>query len=102
MIEAHGREYQIVEVLTFAAAFSASILLTVWARCAYKYASRSDRIGIAAVAVIALAAFFFAGEEISWGQTHIGWGTPEGYRELAAETNLHNTFIPDFPYGSIN
>ena len=101
VIEARGREYQIVEILTFATALSASILLAVWIRRAWPSAGWSDRIGIAAVAVIALAAFFLGGEEISWGQTYFGWGTPESYRELAAETNLHNTGIPVQSLGSV-
>ena len=40
----------------------------------------------------ALAALYFAGEEASWGQTYIGWETPETFVELnrQQETNLHN------------
>jgi hypothetical protein len=98
VIEARGREYQIVEILTFATALSASILLAVWIRRAYPSAGRRDRIGVAAVAVIGLAAFFFAGEEISWGQTYFGWETPEDH--LASETNLHNTGFPVQSLGS--
>jgi hypothetical protein len=98
VIEARGREYQMVEVLTFATALSASILLAVWIRRSYPSAGRGDRIGIATVAIIALAAFFLGGEEISWGQTYLGWETPENY--LASETNLHNTGIPVQSLGS--
>lgn len=39
-----------------------------------------------------LGAFYFAGEEISWGQHFLGWQTPEGVATLndQNETNLHN------------
>lgn len=40
--------------------------------------------------------FFFAfGEEISWGQRVIGWGTPQAIQELnvQGETNIHNLTI---------
>jgi hypothetical protein len=40
----------------------------------------------------AAGAFYFAGEEASWGQHLIGWDTPEGIAKLNdhGETNLHN------------
>jgi hypothetical protein len=40
-----------------------------------------------------LASFYFAGEEISWGQHLFHWETPEVFRELnkQQEMNLHNT-----------
>lgn len=40
----------------------------------------------------ALAAFYLAGEEISWGQWHFQWETPEVFaaRNDQNETNLHN------------
>jgi hypothetical protein len=41
-----------------------------------------------------LALFFFIcfGEEISWGQRVFGWSTPDGWKEINAqsETNFHN------------
>ncbi len=42
--------------------------------------------------VVAAALFFFAGEEISWGQRVFGFGTPETLSKLnhQQETNLHN------------
>jgi len=41
---------------------------------------------------ITLACIYFAGEEISWGQQLVGWGTPEWIKEIndQHETNLHN------------
>lgn len=40
----------------------------------------------------AAGAFYFAGEEISWGQHLLGWQTPETFAALndQGETNLHN------------
>ena len=40
----------------------------------------------------ALGAFYFAGEELSWGQHWFGWATPETVGRLndQGETNLHN------------
>lgn len=42
--------------------------------------------------LLALGAFVFFGEEISWGQHFFGWGTPEEWKELnrQGETNIHN------------
>ena len=41
----------------------------------------------------ALACFYIAGEEMSWGQHIFHWNTPEYWAELNRqdETNLHNT-----------
>ncbi len=45
------------------------------------------------LALAALGSLYIAGEEASWGQNYIGWGTPEGWQALndQNETNLHNT-----------
>jgi hypothetical protein len=42
--------------------------------------------------LLGLAAFFVAGEEISWGQRIFGWGTPETLDAInhQGETNVHN------------
>jgi len=39
-----------------------------------------------------LGSFYYAGEEISWGQHFIGWSTPEQWLSVndQQETNLHN------------
>lgn len=39
-----------------------------------------------------LAAFYFLGEEVSWGQWWFGWDTPEAWAEFnrQGETNIHN------------
>jgi len=54
---------------------------------------RTGRLGWAAFyALGALAVFFVAGEEISWGQRIFGWMTPQKFWEMnvQGETNLHN------------
>lgn len=45
-----------------------------------------------AISLLALGAFVFMGEEISWGQHFVGWKTPEEWKELnrQKETNIHN------------
>lgn len=42
--------------------------------------------------ILALGAFVFLGEEISWGQHYFHWITPEQWKEMnrQGETNLHN------------
>lgn len=45
------------------------------------------------LAVAALGSLYIAGEEASWGQHYLNWGTPEAWQALndQNETNLHNT-----------
>ena len=45
------------------------------------------------VLLIGLGSFYYAGEEISWGQHFSGWTAPERWQEIndQQETNLHNT-----------
>lgn len=52
-----------------------------------------DRWMLLWVSLWCAGCFFFAGEEISWGQWYFGWDTPELWEELnyQEETNLHNT-----------
>jgi hypothetical protein len=49
----------------------------------------------AAILLFALAAFYIAGEEHSWGQHFFNWNTPSYWAELnrQQETNLHNTSV---------
>jgi hypothetical protein len=48
---------------------------------------------LAWVAGAALASFYIAGEEASWGQHYFRWATPEAWMAVndQGETNLHNT-----------
>ncbi|RJP32507.1 MAG: hypothetical protein C4527_06005 [Candidatus Omnitrophota bacterium] len=45
------------------------------------------------ILVLGLGAFYFAGEEVSWGQHYFGWLTPDWWAALndQGETNIHNT-----------
>ncbi|MGR8947606.1 MAG: hypothetical protein ACU84Q_06125 [Gammaproteobacteria bacterium] len=42
--------------------------------------------------LVTLGCFYFAGEELSWGQHFFGWGTPEYLEQIndQEETNIHN------------
>ncbi len=44
------------------------------------------------LALAALGSLYIAGEEASWGQHYLGWGTPESWQGVndQNETNLHN------------
>ena len=44
--------------------------------------------------ILGLAALFFAGEEISWGQHYFGFDTPRAIAEVnrQQEFNIHNTY----------
>lgn len=54
---------------------------------------RSSTLLWLAVVFFALAAFYIAGEEHSWGQHFFNWNTPSYWSEInrQQETNLHNT-----------
>lgn len=45
------------------------------------------------LAILAIVCVYILGEEISWGQHFLGWGTPDWLSEVnrQQETNLHNT-----------
>ncbi|MGI9382748.1 MAG: hypothetical protein ACR2PO_06305 [Methyloligellaceae bacterium] len=53
---------------------------------------RQRRLVLVFVGVAALACFYIAGEEHSWGQHFFRWETPEAWSKLNRqdETNLHN------------
>ncbi len=54
---------------------------------------KNSRLLWFAVLFFALAAFYIAGEEHSWGQHFFNWNTPSYWSEInrQQETNLHNT-----------
>lgn len=54
---------------------------------------KRDKWLAAWAALAALCCLYVAGEEISWGQQFLNWGTPEFWAGIndQQETNLHNT-----------
>ena len=99
-----SREHQAVELITFVCSALAGLLLLVSFRRLWRSPAAgegmAERRGAAMiVGLIALATIFFAGEEISWGQSYFGWKSPESIKDHVPETNLHN--IRGLPF-SIN
>jgi|GEM_PF-4192509 len=95
VISPHEREGQAIEILTFACAATAGILLLIatvgiWKLQAGLKPFMHRAFGI--VGIIALATIFFAGEEVNWGQTYIGWEVSGQFLEAtnSLESNLHN------------
>ena len=91
------REYQVVELITVSSALLGSVLMLI-ASCRLWRGSGPGGAGVAAwrtgrgaaaiIALLMLATFFFAGEEINWGQTY--FAEPTSIAKTGA-TNLHNT-----------
>lgn len=103
IIEESNREHGAVEIVTFSCAILGGLLLlSAWWRLFGREGRRiTPRSGAAIVGVVGLAGVFFAGEEVSWGQTWFKWKTPPAIREHTIETNLHNTDIPVQAMGSV-
>ena len=86
------RELQLVEILAFLAASMASGLLLI---STWKFLNGPNYWAAGLVGLVAMAALFFAGEEISWGQSYFQWTTPTWWQEnFSGETNLHNSRLP--------
>ncbi len=102
-----NREYQIVEIATFLLAFFAALILTFSLVRLSKSNNPELHSGytrwdsLIAIGIVALSALFFAGEEISWGQSYFGWETPDEYRKVSVETNLHNSHLPVKTLGNL-
>ena len=103
ILHPEAREHQAVEVTTFACSllagvFILAVALWLWrqrlavgsATGAGRGAWLRSRAGVLLLTIVAMAALFFAGEEISWGQTYLGYATPDSISEVVPETNLHN------------
>lgn len=85
------REFQVVEIVTFLAALTGGIILVY---CAWRMWKHGWHWAACVVAVNAGATLFFAGEEISWGQSYFFWATPDWWNtHVAYETNFHNSQI---------
>jgi hypothetical protein len=82
--------YGYLEVSHFLVPLSAC-LICLW--LLFRPSVRQDRTLKITTALFALAAFYIAGEEHSWGQHFFGWSTPDAWKEVNRqdETNLHNT-----------
>ncbi|MFI4862532.1 MAG: hypothetical protein ACIAXF_17845 [Phycisphaerales bacterium JB063] len=106
ILEESYREYQLVEMITFGCSLLAGVLglaaFVVLLR--QTLAHRPEGVGPvgrflapAVVGATALAAIFFAGEEVNWGQTFTRWGISEfvnhapGDEPYAAQS-IHNTW----------
>jgi hypothetical protein len=82
------REDSVLEWAQVAAYTAAAALGLVGAPLLWR---RGDKVAGATLAVLGLAAFLSAGEEISWGQRLLGFGTPELFAENEqGEVTLHN------------
>ncbi|SKA99275.1 hypothetical protein SAMN02745166_02891 [Prosthecobacter debontii] len=81
-----NREYGLMENLTVLFLLSAFILFL---RAIPRGLGPLHKVWLI---ILALGAFVFLGEEISWGQHYFGWSTSEGWQEVnrQRETNLHN------------
>ncbi len=89
LLEENNREYQIIEILTFVAGAIAGLVLVY---VAFQFWVIHRWEAAVWVGIMALATIFFAGEEISWGQSYLAWETPEWWGEyISRETNFHNS-----------
>ena len=91
VLEEQSREFQVVELLTFICAFLAGGILCA---AAWKLWTLNWQSAAGVVGIMALASIFFAGEEISWGQSYVNWATPKWWDQYVGyETNIHNSQI---------
>ncbi len=90
------RELMAIELTTVSCAALGGMLLAAASARQWK-ARQTMAAGL--LAVVACAAVFFAGEEMSWGQSYFGWRTPEGF--FSRETNLHNSALEVQSLGSL-
>ena len=81
------REDSLLEWLQFAGYAAAAVLGLVLAA---RMRSAAEPWAARACLLFAAANTFVAGEEISWGQRIVGWGTPEVLENKQHETTIHN------------
>ncbi len=92
IFQINQREFQLVEILTFLSAILAGYLLCC---AAWRLWKKHNYWATSLVGVVGLATIFFAGEEISWGQSYLQWSTPSWWNaHFSAETNIHNSQLP--------
>lgn len=82
------QENDISEIMTFFLAFCAGVLFLV-----------SGLLKVRVAFFIGACFFIFAFEEISWGQSFLGFNSPEFFEKynFQQEMNLHNFLNPIFP-----
>jgi len=87
----HPEGYGVLELLHFFVPIGALIIAL---NLLSNQLVREHRLLTVFIALAALACFYIAGEEMSWGQHFFHWQTPEYWSELNRqdETNLHNTY----------
>lgn len=92
ILEEHSRESGVVEIVTWVSALLGALLLlcAAW-KLHIPRAKLHHQTAALFILTVGLAAFFLGGEEVSWGQTWFGWGTPESYDSV--ETNIHNNQV---------
>jgi len=94
ILEALHRETQAVEIATFISLVLAGLVLirAAWRQAVRWRATREPGSGwaLGILAVVTLACFFVAGEEIDWGDSWGLWGAAAPKGELDA-LNIHNT-----------
>lgn len=84
----HSKEFGFIEVVPLFFLAAAVVLAALLFR---RRRQLPPRVG-AVMLLAGLAAFFFLGEECSWGQHYLGYKTPAGLTQLNRqhEFNLHN------------
>jgi len=82
-------EMGVIELGTAFLLLAATVMLAQEAR---RESKRGERANAILFGVLALGAFLFMGEEISWGQWFFRWDSPEWFQQYnqQGETNLHN------------
>ena len=95
VIERWAKEDRLIEWATVV--FMALVGVAAIHRARLFWQERPARIAMITLAVIA---FVFLGEEISWGQRVFGWETPElfGDYNKQNETNFHNFHFGEFSF----
>ncbi len=92
------RELMAVELTTVVCAGLGGVLLLA---AALRRAKAGQKSAASLVAVVGCAALFFAGEEMSWGQSYFGWKTPSSFAAFSRETNLHNSSLGVQSFGNL-
>ena len=82
-------ELGLIELATPVLSLIGFIIGIATVRLAWHRVGKQERIWYL---LVTLGCFYFAGEELSWGQHFFGWGTPEYLEQIndQEETNIHN------------